>query len=276
VLRPNVRFFLLEGLLAQNVAFGIYHPNYDAHVYRDVTLRNVRGEPLNGGHDEESLARGDFSFERLALVDCRLNNDPLVQLTGIGSKPGLTGHFRNVSITNSESSLGGVVDFGGGPRTRRVENAVAYYFHDTPKAGTTTRVTSTKAKDLLKTGNYQSIAGWTGPDALAAEIEVRDFPKLVDPIDDLPPATLITRVLLDGDQRRVYGVTHDNGEIAKVSVNGQPAKITSQQAGVADWTIELAVAADGAISATATDRAGNVELTPHALITPTTTAQAAR
>ncbi|MEO8495510.1 MAG: G8 domain-containing protein [Planctomycetota bacterium] len=276
VLRPNVRCFLVEGLMAENVAFGIYHPNYDEHVYRDVTLVNVKSEPLNGGHDEESLARGKFTFERLVLDKCKLTNDPLIQLTGIGSKPDLFGHFRDIKTAGSSSNLGGVVDFGGGPRTNRVENGVAYYFHDTPKTGATLRVASTKAKELLKTGNYQSVAGWTGPDALAADVEVRDFPKLVDPIDDLPPATLITRVVSDGDKRRVYGVTHDNGEVATVEVNGHAAKITAQQAGVADWTVVLDAAADERIVATATDRAGNIELTPHTLTTHKTTQQAAR
>ena len=59
------------------------------------------------------------------------------------------------------------------------------------------------------------------------------------------------------------GVSHDNGEIATVSVNGHPAKITSQHAGVADWIITLDAPADGRFLAQATDRAGNVELMPH-------------
>ena len=54
-IRPNVRFFLLDGLRVQNTAFGIYHPDYDAHVYRDIEFDNVTAEPINGGHDEESL-----------------------------------------------------------------------------------------------------------------------------------------------------------------------------------------------------------------------------
>jgi len=263
VVRPNVGYFLLDGLTAQNVAFGIYHPNYDAHVYRDVTLRSVKNEPLNGGHDEESLQRGDYSFERLTLIDCRLKNDPLVQLTGIATKPGLSGHFRGITTTNCESNSGGIVDFGGGPRTNRTANAVAYYFHDSPKIGATTRVVSVKSKDLLKTANFQSVAGWTGNDALAAEVHGAAFPELVAPVDDLPPATLITRVVIDGGRRRVYGVTHDNGEIAAVSVNGAAAKIVAQQAGVADWIVTIDAPADGRIVATGTDRAGNVERAPH-------------
>jgi len=74
---------------------------------------------------------------------------------------------------------------------------------------------------------------------------------------------LITSIQVEGTKRIVSGVSHDNGEIATVVVNGQPAKITFQQAGVAEWTITLETSVDGHYIAKSTDRAGNVELTPH-------------
>ena len=58
-------------------------------------------------------------------------------------------------------------------------------------------------------------------------------------------------------------IKRDNGEIATVSVNGRPATITTQHAGVADWIITLAAPADGRYLAQATDRAGNAERMPH-------------
>jgi len=64
----------------------------------------------------------------------------------------------------------------------------------------------------------------------------------------------------------VRGISHDNGEIATVSVNGRPATITAQHAGVADWTITLDAPADGRHIAKATDLAGNAELVPHLVI----------
>jgi len=87
-------------------------------------------------------------------------------------------------------------------------------------------------------------------------------------VDDLPPATLITAIKSEGTKRIVSGVSHDNGEIATVSVNGQPAKITAQHAGVADWTISLDASANGRYVAKSTDAAGNVELVPHERIQP--------
>jgi hypothetical protein len=265
-IRPNVGFFLLDGLRVKDAVFGIYHPNYDVHVYRDIALHNVTAEPINGGHDELSLPYGDFTYDRLTFADCALKRDPLVQLTGIAPKPGLAAHFRGVTVTNSVSREGGVVDFGGGPRTRKTEHPVSYYFHDTAAPGTVTRVASAATPQSLKDSDYRSIDGWTGPEARATEAKGITFPQLLAPVDDLPPATLITSIQPAGTKRTVRGISHDNGQIATVSVNDRPATITLQHAGVADWTITLDTPADGRYLAKATDRAGNAERMPHKVI----------
>jgi hypothetical protein len=263
-LRPNVRFFLLEGLRVQAAAFGIYHPDYDAHVYRDVDFHTVTAEPLNGGHDETNVPYGDYTYERLTFSNCALSRDPLIQLTSIASKPDLAGHFRGITLNNSKSN-GGMIDFGGGPRTNKVEPAASYYFYDTPKPGVTMRVASGRFSGVAKDAAYRSIDRLTGGDARAIEVSRIPFPELLAPVDDLPPATLITSIRSEGTRRIVRGVSHDNGEIASVTVNGRAATITGQQAGVADWTITLDTPASGRVVATATDKAGNVELLPHEL-----------
>ncbi len=265
-IRPNVKFFLLDGLRVQDAAFGIYHPDYDAHVYRDIAFHNVTAEPINGGHDEQSLPYGDFTYDRLTFSDCILQRDPLVQLTGIASKPGLAGHFRSLTLTNSQSREGSVVDFGGGPSTKKTEHPVNYYFHDLPNPGTVTRVASVNTPAITQDACYRSILHWTGPEARAAEVNRIAFPDLLDPVDDLPPASLITSIQHDRTQRTVRGVSHDNGEIATVSVNGHHATITRRHAGVADWIITLEAPADGRYRARATDLADNAELTPHKVI----------
>ncbi|HWN95211.1 MAG TPA: hypothetical protein VNT99_09270, partial [Methylomirabilota bacterium] len=94
------------------------------------------------------------------------------------------------------------------------------------------------------------------------------FPQLLAPVDDLPPATLITSIQSKGTQRIVRGISHDNGRIATVTVNGQKATITTQHSGVADWIISLDAPAAGRYLAKATDHAGNAELTPHEVIHP--------
>ncbi len=268
VIRPNVQSFLLDGLRVQNAAYGIYHPDYDAHVYRDIAFHNVTEEPINGGHDEESVPHGDFTYDRLTFTDCKLNRDALIQLTGIAPKPGLAGHFRGVTLTNSHSRESSVVDFGGGPRTMKTNHPASYYFHDTPAPGKVTRVASVKTPQAMKDGEYRSIDGWTGKEVRAAEVKRMAFPQLLAPVDDLPPATLITSIQPNGTQRIVRGISHDNGEIATITVNGRPATITTQHAGVADWAITLDAPPDGRYNAKATDFSGNAERMSHELIQP--------
>ena len=98
---------------------------------------------------------------------------------------------------------------------------------------------------------------------VSAEVRNVNFPELLHPIADLPPATIITRIDEIGGRLKIRGTTHDNGTIKTVTVNGQPAQIHSQQHGVADWTIELAKTPE--LSAAATDVAGNRELNVHVL-----------
>ena len=263
-IRPNAKFFLIDGLKVKNSAYGIYHPDSDAHEYRDIEFDNVSAEPINGGHDEESRPHGDFTYDRLTFKNCKLKRDPLVQLTLAATKPNVAGHFRNVTVIASKSEVG-TVDFTGGPRSNKLANPVSYYFHDFPDPGTVSIVASAKVIAAANAANFRNIADWTGADARLAPANATAFPKLFAPVDDLPPATLITSIQVEGTKRIVSGVSHDNGEIATVVVNGQPAKITFQQAGVAEWTITIEASVDGHYLATSTDRAGNVELTPHDL-----------
>jgi hypothetical protein len=55
-----------------------------------------------------------------------------------------------------------------------------------------------------------------------AEVKDVEFPKLLDPIDDLPPTTVITHVAETGDGKlRVRGATAENGTVKRVVVKGQ-------------------------------------------------------
>lgn len=81
--------------------------------------------------------------------------------------------------------------------------------------------------------------GLTGKDVRAAEVNGITFPQLLAPMDNLPPATLTTSVPPEGARQMVRGISHDDGEIAIVSVNGHPATITTRHAGIADWVITL-------------------------------------
>ena len=261
VLRPNVQFFLLDGLRVHNGVYGVYHPEYDAQVYRNIYFNQVVSEPINRGHDDESIQYGTFTYDNLTMENCRIGRDPLIQMACTSPAPGQSGHFRNLILKNSMSHHAKVVDLGGGPRNERLQNGVAYYFHDYFTPGTATRVVSAKFPGMMSDGEYKSVEGFTGPDVRAREVTGVEFPTLLEPVDDLPPATMITSVRVSKGKRIIQGVAHDNGEIAAVTVNGHAAKILSAESGVATWEIILDGPRDGAVVAKSIDKAGNEEQT---------------
>jgi hypothetical protein len=92
--------------------------------------------------------------------------------------------------------------------------------------------------------------------------EDADFPKPLDPVDDLPPVTIITHVRkIDANTFLVRGTTADNGTVKRVLVNGQEAKALT--ANFLEWEVTLKDMPDSKISAHAEDAAGNVEKRPH-------------
>ena len=268
VLRPNLQFFLMDGLEVKDGVYGVYHPDYDAHVYRRIHFNNVVSEPINRGHDDESVQYGTFTYDDVRIENCRVGRDPLIQLACTSPRPGAAGHFRRLTITNSVSRTGKVVDLGGGPRNDKLQNPVAYYFHDYPSEGRVTKVLSAKFADEMSDAAYRPVDGFTGKDVRAADIKSADFPTLLDPVDDLPPATMITSVQRVKSQLIVKGISQDDGDIASVIVNGRPAKIISSHAGVADWEISLPLSeAKKRLVARAVDHAGNAENTAHTVET---------
>jgi len=94
---------------------------------------------------------------------------------------------------------------------------------------------------------------------------VVSFPQLLDPVYDLPPATVVTAFRRNGNKLIVSGTTSDNGVVKRVFVNGYEARPTREN--FAEWEITLDAAAGGPtiISAHAEDAAGNVELRPHTM-----------
>jgi hypothetical protein len=260
-LRPNTWDFLMDGLRVDHAVYGVYHPDYYDHVYRGVYLNTVVSEPINRGHDDESVQDGSFTYDGLTLENCRTGRDPLIQLACTSPRPGQSGHFRGVTITRSGSHDANVVDLGGGPRNKRLENGVAYYFHDSPEPGKVLKVVSVRFPQLMGDGDYKSQAGFTGKDVRSAQVSNVPFPTLLEPLDDLPPATIITSVREDGGKLFVRGVSQDNGEIAAVTVNGRPARIVESHSGLADWEVAVDGPFPHTLDAHATDRAGNVERT---------------
>jgi hypothetical protein len=179
-------------------------------------------------------------------------------------------HFRNVKVIDRrDGNKRALVNRGGGPRpTPKTPSSVPVYLHDWYGPGQDAKVLSTAAKDFGKDGlTYTTDAPLTGDESRVAKVTDVKFPDPLNPVDDVPPATVITRVeRLTGNKLRVTGTTSDNGIVKKVTVQGQAAKALS--ANFAEWETVLSDVKEGEvkISAHAEDAAGNVEKRPHVVV----------
>jgi G8 domain len=87
------------------------------------------------------------------------------------------------------------------------------------------------------------------------------YPTPLDPVDDLPPTTVMTHVLRRDGKTQVRGTTTDNGDVRHVVVNGHEAN--PLRTNFAEWEVILDGDLPMQLSARAEDVAGNVEPRPH-------------
>jgi hypothetical protein len=264
----------IEDLRIDRVAYGVYRPALDNHVYRNVHLSQAGGEPFNRSMDDASAQNGVFSVDGLQIDDLLGGNQghPVVHMSDNNLTGKAEAHFRNVTWQGEGKRP--VFNRGGTVRVNPfVAQGVPYFVHDYFGPGRHAKIVSTKAADLLKDGNkYRAEAPLTGDESLVAEVTNVAWPAVLDPVDDLPPATIITQLHRAGEKLVVRGVSHDNGDITSVLVNGVEAEFMSSAAGVVDWEVAIATSADGKVTAFALDKAGNREQTAHRLVLSATNA----
>jgi hypothetical protein len=266
--RPQVPSLLVENMRIWRAAYGVYHPNYDNHVYRDLLIGQTETEPFNRGHDDLSVQYGSLAVDGLTFADIRSGDFmPLIQISDDNPSGSAISHFRNVKLINwTGSKKRALVNLGGGPRpTPTTVKGVPIYVHDFFGPGRHARVVSTKTRELREDGySYQEVPLLTGDESRAVEVRDIAFPRLLDPADDLPPTTVITHVApLGAGKILVRGTTSDNGTVKRVAVNGHGARALTPN--FAEWEIELSRAMPGELKVTAhaEDAAGNVEKLPH-------------
>jgi hypothetical protein len=123
---------------------------------------------------------------------------------------------------------------------------------------------ATRDEFLQKPSKRHRQPGWSpegtgdgGAKFQSPEIEVANL----NPVDTLPPITVITHIRKDGNALVVRGTTSDNGALKRVTVNGTEAKVAAN----GEWEVWLSGTKAGAVKVTAlaVDVAGNVEKTPH-------------
>jgi hypothetical protein len=268
--RPQSPCVLVDGMKIHNAAYGVYHPNYDHHYYKDLLISHAAAEPFNRGHDDLSVQYGVLAVDGLTFAGHHYGGRsgmPLIQISDDNPTGTAESHFRNVKvIDNKGAEKRALVNLGGGPRpTPKTPKGVPVYLHDWYGPGRHAKVVSTKAKDLLGDGNqYGEEVGLTGDESRVAHVTGIEFPKVLDPVDDLPPATVINRVFARDGMLVVRGTTGDNGTVKHVLVNGVEARPTRDN--FAEW--EAVVPPASTVRAHAEDAAGNVEKLPHEVRRP--------
>lgn len=264
--RPQVPNLLVENLTVHKAAYGVYHPNYDNHAYRNVLISQTHTEPFNRGHDDLSVQYGTLTVDGLTFDGCRSGGMPLIQISDDNPTGAAVSHFRNVRAVNwaDTSKSKAIANLGGGPRPQpKSDKGVSAYFHDWFGPGRHALVVSTRSPEFKKEPTaFRAETQLTGDESRVAEVSGVSFPQVLDPADDLPPATVVTGVTRSGSTVTVRGVTSDNGVVKRVVVNGKEARAVS--ANFADWerTLENVPAGAFEVKAHAEDAAGNVEQTP--------------
>jgi len=266
--RPQSPCVLVENMKIHNAAYGVYHPNYDRHSYKDLLISHAAAEPFNRGHDDLSVQYGVLAVDGLTFANHHFGGRggmPLIQISDDNPTGIAESHFRNVRvIDNKGAEKRALVNLGGGPRPKpKTPKGVPVYLHDFYGAGLHAKVVSTRANDLLADGNdYGEEIGLTGDESRRAKVTNVTFPKILDPVDDLPPATVVTAVTKTGVKLLVRGVTGENGTVKRVLVNGVEAKPMREN--FAEW--EVTLPATDRVSAHAEDASGHVERLAHEVV----------
>jgi hypothetical protein len=249
--RPEIPNLLVEDLKIIRAVYGIYHPDFNNHVYRRVYIGDTVAEPFNRGHDDENVQYGPFTVDGLVLERC---NGTLIQVSQHSPTGKAAAHFRGVEFKENKPYRASFVDTtaNGQPKDAPADDVIPYVFHDWYGPGRHAKLLTAQMAEKANDGlEYQDgPAPFVGKKMKSAEVKDIAFPELLSPVDDLPPATVITSV----SKGVVRGTTSDNGVVKRVLVNGVEAKATAPN--FTQW--EITLDASGKLEAWAEDAAGNV------------------
>jgi len=268
--RPQSPSLLVENLRIHKSIYGVYHPNFDRHVYRNVVIsqadRNGDAEPFNRAHDDDATQYGTLTVDGLTFIGHGNSGMPLIQISDQNPTGQAESHFRNVSVTDrKDGGRRALVNLGGGPRPQpKYPTSVPIYLHDYYGSGKHAKVVSVRSGELKGSdaSQYKPDTPLTGDESRVTVVHDVKFPELLQPVDDLPPASVITSVWRSDAGWQVRGETTDNGEILEVLVNGVAARSVRGNYGA--WEVTLSEPlAEGKVSAVAKDVAGNQEQAIH-------------
>jgi hypothetical protein len=274
-LRSQLPTMLIEDVNIDHAVYGVYRPEFRDHVYRNLRIINTETEPFNRGIDDESLQNGSITIDGLIFSGSRYGNPdsvPYIQMSDNNPTGAAETHIRGLElIDRHERDRRPLVGRGGGLEVEpTTPTSVPVYLHDYFGPGRTARIVSTHSGDFdASDSSYRAEPPLTGPEARLAEVGSVEFPELLTPVDDLPPASAITWpaqgavVDVPGGELVVRGFTTDNEKTRRVTVNGVEGR--NLEFDFHRWEVRLTNVPAGELNITAVgeDEAGNVEQTPH-------------
>ena len=158
--RPESPSVLVDGMTIYRADYGVYHPNYDHHVYRNLSIIETDTEPFNRGHDDQSVQYGPLTVDGLTFdgISGYADSVPLIQISDDNPTGTAVSHFRNVRVVNrKDKGRRPLANVGGGTRTPpRTPRGVPIYLLDYFGPGRHAKVVSTRARDLMGDGGRLS------------------------------------------------------------------------------------------------------------------------
>src|SRR5439155_1596223 len=99
--RPQVPSLLVENMQIHRAEYGVYHPNYDNHVYRNLLISQTNTEPFNRGHDDLSAQYGVLAVDGLTFAGVHSGDYmPLIQISDDNPTGRGVTHLRNVKTVD--------------------------------------------------------------------------------------------------------------------------------------------------------------------------------
>ena len=279
-MRMQLPTMLVEDADIERAVYGIYRPRFDHHVYKNLRISQTNTEPFNRGLDDRSQQHGPVAVDGLTFTGLRRSGIPFIQLSDYNINGAAVTHVRDLMIEDrrdgdDDSRRRALVDMGGGARTKdKVVTGVPVVVHDLFGKGKHAKFVSSRdvqySKDMER---YRDQPPYTGKESRLTDAPEERFPILLTPVDDQPPATIITwpkkgipaKLGKDGTLL-VKGTSTDDYEITKVEVNGM--KATNLDYDFTEWSVKLSGLKPGMnkLTALATDSSRNKEKTPHVLM----------
>lgn len=271
--RPHSPNMFMENVQLHHASYGIYRPAFENHVYKNLHISHMGAEPFNRGMDDASAQTGKVSVDGLTFEHGHGNRStPLIQISDNNLSGDAETHLRRVNVVRPEAHKDRwpLVNRGVGPRVKPLTKGVPIFIHDHFGPGRHAKVVSTAAADLMKDGNeYEEAPPLTADESRVAEVEDLEWPTLLQPVDDEPPATVITwprdgeTVSLTHGTLVLRGTSTDNTKTSRVLVNGIEAVDVDYQ--FHQWEASLPDLEEGPLhlEAYSEDEADNREKTPH-------------